>query len=564
MAERHTQEELAEGLRVAARVVRRRRASILGFVLVVAGAALIGSLIQDPVYESTAELLLEPRDASLFDSNTGRLVDPARNIETEIRVLQSRPVRDKVRAAIGSAPPVHAHAVGVTDLIEVSARSGNAEEAARIANAYAESYIEFRRDGAVNSLVQGVERLQSQVDEQQTEINGLQGQVNELPPGDDTGLATTLKARLDSALQQQQALKEKLDQLQVDASLRSGGAQLVTPADPSKSPVEPRPVRTVAVALVIGLVLGLAQAFLFEYLDDTIKTREDLERVIGDRAVLGMTPASRSWKGGKDLRAASIASPNSVLAESYRALRTSIQFAGLGRPLQILQVTSPSSSEGKTTTIANLAVTLAQAGQRVVAVSCDLRRPRLHEFFGLSNEVGFTSVLLRTASISDALQKVPGHERLRFLAAGPAPPNPSELLSHPRTRELFDALKAQADIVLVDSPPVLPVTDAAVLSRVADGVLIVANAGSTTRKALRATTTVLDQVGAPIVGFLLNAVRDQESPYSHYGYEYTPYSAKEPHTNGAKKTRPAIPIQKSPPPPPPPPPSPPPVAGRSG
>ena len=556
MSERHTQEELAEGLRVAARVVRRRKVSILLLVLVVAGAALIGSLIQDPVYESTAELLLEPRDASLFDSNTGRLVDPARNIETEIRVLQSRPVRDKVRAEIGSAPRVHAHAVGVTDLIEVSARSGDSDRAARIANAYAQSYIEFRRDGAVNSLVEGVERLQTQVDEQQTEINGLQGELNDLPPGDDTSRGTSLKARLDSALQQQQALKEKLDQLQVDASLRSGGAQVVTPAEPSGSPIEPRPVRTVAVALVIGLILGLAQAFLFEYLDDTIKTREDLERVIGDRAVLGMTPATRIWRAGKDARGAvSIASPNSVLAESYRALRTSIQFAGLGRPLHVLQVTSPSSSEGKTTTIAHLAVTLAQAGQRVVAVSCDLRRPRLHEFFELSNDVGFTSVLLRTATISEALQKVPGHERLLVLAAGPAPPNPSELLSHQRTTDLFNALKAQADIVLIDSAPVLPVTDAAVLSRVADGVLIVAHAGSTTRKALRAATTVLDQVGAPIVGFLLNAVRDQESPYTHYGYEYTPYGVKESHTNGSKKNRPAAAVEKSPPPP---------VTGRSG
>lgn len=551
VAERHTQEEVAEGIRVVARVVRRRKSSIILFILAVVGAGLISSFVRDPVYESTAELLLEPRgDQSLFDSNTGQRLDPARNIETEIRVLQSRPVRDKVRASIGAAPRVRAHAAGVTDVIEVSARSGDQREAARVSNAYAQSYIEFRRDRAVDNLVAAAKRLQAQVDELQDKINPLETQLDQLPPARtadeqarrDT-LEQSLRAQLSSALQQQLLLRQKLDQLQVDASLKNGGATLVTPADVPRAPIEPQPVRTTTVALAIGILLGLAQAFLFEYLDDTIKTREDLERVIGDRPVLGLVPAAKGWRPKDAPVVSSLEHPSSVLAESYRALRTSIQFAGLGRPLQVVQVTSPSSSEGKTTTVANLAVTLAQAGQRIVAVSCDLRRPRLHQFFGLSNDIGFTSVLLGNATIAEALQRVPQAENLLFLSAGPTPPNPSELLSSNRTMEVFNSLKGQADIVLVDSPPVLPVTDAAVLSRLADGTLVVASAGVTTRKALRAATTVLDQVGAPIIGFLLNAVPDQESPYPYYRYDYSPYAPER--TNGAKKTG-AVPPAKSP------------------
>lgn len=539
MAERHTQEELADGLRVAARIVRRRKTSILLFILVVVGAGLAGSALQDPVYESTAELLLESRSASLFDQNTGRLVDPSRRIETEIRVLQSRPVQDKVREQIGSAPPVSARGVGVTDLIEVSARSGDPQEAARVANAYTEAYIEFRRDSAVNNLLEAVRRLQEQVDQQQAHINDLQARLPQRGPSDPlTAQGRALEAQLESAVAGQQLLRQKIDQIQVDTSLTGGGAQMVTPAEPARTPVEPQPLRTAGVALIIGLVLGLGQAFLFEYLDDTIKTREDLERMIGERAVLGMTPLERGRKSKDASSIVSLQHPSSVVAESYRSLRTSIQFAGLGRPLKILQVTSPSSSEGKTTTIANLAVTLAQAGQRIIAVSCDLRRPRLHDFFGLSNDVGFTSILLGQASLAEALQRVPRQDRLFFLSAGPTPPNPSELLSSPRTAEVFNALRDQADLVLIDSPPVLPVTDAAVVSRVADGTLVVANAASTTRKAMRATITTLDQVNAPIIGFLLNAVRDEEAPYSYYRYEYSPYPAKAPNgsrANGAGK-----------------------------
>src|SRR5207249_10429878 len=134
-----------------------------------------------------------------------------------------------------------------------------------------------------------------------------------------------------------------------------------------------------------------------------------------------------------------------------------IQFMGLDQTLKTVQVTSPSPGEGKTTTLANLGVVLSRAGQNVILVCCDLRRPRIHEFFGLSNEVGFTSVLLGDTPLSAALRKVPDEERLMVLASGPEPPNPSELLSGTRAVEVFTALQGMADIVLIDSPPVLPV-----------------------------------------------------------------------------------------------------------
>jgi capsular exopolysaccharide synthesis family protein len=213
--------------------------------------------------------------------------------------------------------------------------------------------------------------------------------------------------------------------------------------------------------------------------------------------------------------------PGSTETEAYRTIRTSIQFMGLDHPLRTVQVTSAQPGEGKTTTLANLAVVLARAGQRVVVVCCDLRRPRVHEFFGLSNAVGFTSVLLGEVPLSQALQRVPGEERLALLASGPEPPNPSELLSGMRAVEIFTALQGLADIVLIDSPPVLPVADAAVVSTRVDGTLLVASVGSSTRKHVHRAMEMLRQVEAPVIGAILNRATG-ESGYGYgYGYGYS-------------------------------------------
>jgi non-specific protein-tyrosine kinase len=230
-----------------------------------------------------------------------------------------------------------------------------------------------------------------------------------------------------------------------------------------------------------------------------------------------------TWKNKDETLLVSRQNPTSSAAEAYRTLRTSIHFLALDRQLRILQVTSPNASEGKSTAVANLATVLARAGERVVVVSCDLRRPRIHEFFGLPNAEGFTSVLLGKASLASVLQPVPGEDRLLLLSAGPLPPNPSELLASQRTASLMSALKSSADIILLDCPPVLPVTDAAILSAHADGVLLVANSGSTSAKHVSRAIELLRQVGAPLTGAVLNGV----SAEGAYGYAYQYYSREE-------------------------------------
>jgi receptor protein-tyrosine kinase len=235
-----------------------------------------------------------------------------------------------------------------------------------------------------------------------------------------------------------------------------------------------------------------------------------------------MVPMVAAWKKRDQPLVVSVSHPLSPAAESYRSLRTSLQFVRQERPLRTLVVTSPAAAEGKTSTVANLGAVFAQAGERVVLVSCDLRRPRLAEFFGLDEQIGLTTVLLGEQSLAEVVQPVSGHETLWLLGAGRVPANPAELLNGPAARELFAALRAEFDLVLIDSPPVLPVTDAAVLSKDADGTLMVVAAGQTKRVDLRRAAEKLAQVNAPMVGTVLNEVTRQTG-YGYgsgYGYGY--------------------------------------------
>jgi non-specific protein-tyrosine kinase len=243
----------------------------------------------------------------------------------------------------------------------------------------------------------------------------------------------------------------------------------------------------------------------------------------------------------------SAAEPTSPAAESYWSLRTSFQFARQEQQFRSVVVTSPGVGEGKTFTLANLGVVFAQAGERVVLVSCDLRRPRIGEFFGLDEQVGLTSVLVGERTLEETVLPVPGFDRLSLLPAGPVPSNPAELLNGRRAKDVFARLRDQFDLVLIDSPPVLPVTDAAILSQYADATLLLAAAGQTRRADLRRAAEKLDQVNAKILGIVLNKVTRQNGRYYGYGYgygySYKPYHAAGPsvvkagNANGSSKAQ---------------------------
>lgn len=513
-------DSLQRDLRHHLQVLSRRRTIGTITVAVVVGMVLIASYLQEPAYAAKARILLQPRsEESPFDPSTGQRADPDRALSTEIEVLRGEGVRDHVRQTLGSAPTVSARPVGTTDVVEITARSTKPQWAAEVANAYATSYIDFKRKSAVNDLLAAAKEIQASVDDIQAQIGALDAEVAGAPPGVQDVVRESLSAQKNALVQQRGLFKQTLDQLQVSARLRTGGAQLVGSAAVPTSPVSPKPLRNVLLALVVGATLAIALSFLVEHLDDSIESQEDLERLTGPVPVIGVIPAVRGWKTKDRPRVIAGEDPMAPASEAYRTLRTAIEFLAIDHPMGVVQVTSPQPGEGKSTTLANLAVTLATAGRRVTVVCCDLRRPRIHEFFGLSNEIGLTSVLLGKITPVHALQSVEGFPTMKVLTSGPILPYPSELLSSSATADVFDRLRRGSDIVLIDSPPILPISDALVLFRRVDATLMVFSALSTNRKDASAALALAHQVDAPLVGAVLNGISSRSGGYG-YGYGY--------------------------------------------
>ena len=507
-------------------VLRRRRLLVAAVALGAGLVALLVSLTRTPIYEAKADVLVQPRATeSVFQDNQTR--SALNTLETEIEVISSDPVRRGVEARLGWIPSVSASRVGETDVMRLAGRSTSARRAAQIANAYAESYVQFRKEEAVSDLEAAGRGLREKINSLQTEIDGIERRIAGAGATERSSLEANLRPRHSNLLEQQGQLAQKLDQLEVDAALKSGGARIVKAANTPGSPAEPKPIREALAASLAGLIIGAVLAFVRENLDDSVRTKDELAAASG-LPVLGVVPSVRRWNRGVEIRAG-LKEPESAAGEAFRSLRTSVQLLGVDRPLCIIQITSPIAGEGKTTMVSGLGTVLAAGGQRVVLVDGDLRRPRLHEAFGLMNDRGLTSAFSGDGSVIDAVRQVPGEDRLFVLSSGPMPSNPAEMLSSPRMAELLFELQGKFDVVLVDSAPVLPVTDATLLAAWVEATLLVARARTTTQLQLAEAVEQLHRVDANVAGVVLNDASDQ----ANYGYYYTGNGIKD----GARKVR---------------------------
>jgi succinoglycan biosynthesis transport protein ExoP len=364
--------------------------------------------------------------------------------------------------------------------------------------------------------------LRAEFDKQKQEANKLNENAIDY---------TLLKRDVDVNRQLYEGLLEKLKEAGVTAGLRSNNIHLVDAARTPMYPTEPNIPRNLAFAFVLGLTTGIGMAFLLENMDNTVRTTEQAQAISGLPA-LGMIPmGSKNGldSSGKKLMTISSsreaielvtqARPQSQMAESYRALRTSLLLSNLGTPPKIVMITSARPQEGKTTTSINTAIVLAQKGVRVLLIDGDLRRPSVHKTLGMGPRSGLSNVLTGSVTLDNAITRSPILSNLFILPAGTPPPNPAELLASGNMRDLLSDLREKYDHIVIDTPPTLSVTDAVVLSQRVDAIILVIRSSKTTKQALRRTRDILAQVNAHITGVLLNAV-DLTSPDYYYYYEY--------------------------------------------
>ena len=376
--------------------------------------------------------------------------------------------------------------------------------------------------GQYMAALQREDMLHDALEKQKQEANKLNESAIEY---------SLLKRDLDTNRQLYEGLLEKLKEAGVSAGLRSNNFRIVDVARVPTGPIEPNIPRNLSFAFMLGLTSGVGLAFLLEGLDNTVRTTEQAQMISG-LPPLGMIPlGSRAAREGANAKRLVIASskevvelitqvrPQSQMAESYRALRTSLLLSNLGAPPKVIMVTSALPQEGKTTTSINCAVVLAQKGIRVLLIDADLRRPSIHKTLGMGPRSGLSNVLTGSATLESAITHSPILPNLDVLPAGTPPPNPAELLASTNMRDVLQELRGQYDHIVVDTPPTLSVTDAVVLSPRADAIVLVIRSGQTTKQALRRSRDILMQVNAKVSGVLLNAV-DLSSPDYYYYYEY--------------------------------------------
>ena len=385
-----------------------------------------------------------------------------------------------------------------------------------------------------NTARSHVEILQEALDKQKAEANDVAEKLVQY---------NILEHDAESNKQLYDGLLQKLKEAGITAGLRSSNIRVVDPALVPTSPSRPHKAHNILLAVLIGLVGGIGLAFFREYLDNTVKSPDDIQSLTGlpSLAVVPSLPGSNGHRGhrlsrltrevspqisdGPRVELLAYVQPKSQISEAFRALRTSLLLSQAEHPPQVILVTSALPREGKTTAAVNLAVTLAQLGDRTLLVDSDMRKPGIRRALNLTTtkEGGLSSYLAGVCTLDEVTIPHPAISNLAALTTGPVPPSPADLLSSHRMREGIAELRRRYKFIVIDSPPIMAATDAVILSALTDGVLLVVRSGETPKEAFTRARDLLAAVKCRLLGVVLNAV-DSSAPDYYYAYRYYPYA----------------------------------------
>lgn len=531
--ERHTARH-ERSLRDYLRIARRRRWIILLALVLVPIGAVLFSLREERMYSSHAEVLLNRQN--LANALTGT-VDPSIYVQadhvaqTQADLARVPAVAQRALAATGlrRSPTDLLNQSSVSmkqnaDLLDFSVTDHDPRLAVTLATEYARAYVAYRATLDTASLQRARHEVQQRLDS---------------------------LAKKDGVLYR--TLVEKDQQLATMEALQGSNASVVQPADHAVQ-VQPRPVRNAILGLALGLLLGVGLAFLWEALDTRVNSADEIAALLGLPLLGRLAAPNRTLRAEDSL--VMVADPQDAGAEAFRMLRTNLDFVRLGQDVKTIMFTSSVAAEGKSTTVANLAVALAAGGRRVALVDLDLRRPYLGRFFDLRSAAGITQVALGDATLANAALPVSlphvleprqfdstnGHQSgngtlrggLFVFGAGPIPPNVGEFAGSEVVAGILKALRDSVDVVLIDAPPILQVGDAQALSRNVDGIVVVTRLDVVRRPMLAELRRMLDLSSARVLGFVVTGA-EHEDGYG-YGYGYGETEAG----NSREKSEPAV------------------------
>lgn len=529
-----------------------------------AGSGLISSLLAVPVYRTSTTLIVG-QIIQNPNPNAGDFFAGEQLARTYVQLVSRQPILSATITTLGLPlddwrilrNQVNAASIANTQLIEIAVLDTSPQRAQAIANELGRQLVLQSPTTAAIDDQARLDFVRAQLPELESKINDGQARVAQLDEviANATSARQILDAQQRQAVVQSQISEWQATHAQLLLSLQKGSLNYISIVDPAEiplSPVSPNIVLNTLLAMVLGLTLSVGAAFLLEYLDDTIRSPEEVRALTG-----APTLAAIGKFHGNDYAEMLISErePRSPITETYRALRTNLQFLAIDSPLRVILITSSGPGEGKSVTASNLAAVFARAGKSVVLVDADLRRPVIHKIFGLKNRIGLTTWLVgqgeeitTTAEVSASngstglaldITELNRHSLLSYLqptavpklqvmCSGALPPNPAEVLGSNRMREFLDEIATLADVVIIDSPPCVTVTDAVVLSQWVNGVLLVLDSQNTHRQGARRARENLAAAGARILGAVVNRFDTRGSAY-YYGYSsYYYYSPEEP------------------------------------
>ena len=502
---------------------------LLILAAVLAGvAAYVTSSFTTPIYSTSTTLLINqkqsPNSATYQDILTSERI-----ATTYAQIMTSQPILSEVAVQLGLEPDgfkktvtsIKAAPVQNTQLIKVTVEDDSPELAAGVANLLPTVFI--AQNGKQQSQRYAVSKanLQEQLTGLESDINTAQADLDLLlaiGPTADQGEISRLRSTITQYQVSYASLVQSYESLRLTESQSIDTISVVEPASIPKSPVRPRTMLNTLLAAIVGLMLATGAVFLIEFLDDTIKSPEDINNIL---RVTWLGAIARMTGADSVESMVTVNEPRHPTSEAYRSLRTNLQFSAIDTDLRSIVLTSTNPGEGKTTTAVNLAIVMAQAGYSVALVDADLRRPRVHKLFGFNNTMGLTDAVVHSDLSPSHYLRPTTVDNLRVMTSGKIPPNPAELLGSKRMTELLERLREEVDLVICDAPPALAVTDAAIIGRQVDGILLVVDSGKTRKDAALRAVESLRRVNGHILGAVLNRLSRSTKGYYYYDGYYT-------------------------------------------